>query len=450
MGAFQKADQAIAGIRPLPRLYLMPGCGICHQVKGFLERHDIPAEMCWITESRHELALQELLKTYTGPRSVPFLVVGDEIVQGFQRDAITSMLARAGYAVRKENVDGAVATEKPVVLPSDALWVANFLDGSVSFVDLPSGRRLADDLSFGPESNIMSVAYDPGANVAAISKYGQHALVFFDMAKRTYLGGNAAGATLPTAAGPADIVVDAKRHRFYVPATQAGLVMAVDSRTGRFANGTLQNSSVAVGRSLTGGIAIDPGLDRIFVSTEGRLCAVDLDTFRLVGDGLDVGIHRGVAVNPRTHRVYVAGSERHAVIYVDGRTMRYAFGDLENSTVQTDRTPFAIAVDGESGLVFVSCMTSQRIQILDAASPTLSGLPPLDAAATTRTFAFIGDGLLAASSFDDGEVSFVDCRQGRYLNGARSRVAVPVSKGARGIAWVGGASPAKKFGKGEI
>jgi len=273
-----------------------------------------------------------------------------------------------------------------------------------------------------------------------VGDYSLHRLTFFDLATRTWLGGGAATATLPTPPGPADIVVDRKRHRFYLPATQVGLVLAIDSRTGRFANGTLENSSIDVagGRPMSGGIAIDPALDRIFFGVEDRLRAIDLERFTLVEAELLVGTHRGVATDPRTGRVYVASSEYHTVIHIDGRTMAYAFGDLERSSVATDRTPFAIALDGATNRLFVSCMSTQRIQILETAAPRHTDLPPLEAAAATRTFAFVGEGLLAASSFDDGEVNFIDTRTGGYSGGDRAASALAVAKGARGLAWIGG------------
>ncbi|MBV9510095.1 MAG: hypothetical protein JO303_07430, partial [Caulobacteraceae bacterium] len=55
-----RAAQHAASPAPLA-LYLMPGCGTCHQVKGFLERHHLPVELRWVTEAEHEAWVREHL-----------------------------------------------------------------------------------------------------------------------------------------------------------------------------------------------------------------------------------------------------------------------------------------------------------------------------------------------------------------------------------------------------
>ncbi len=145
-----------------PQLYLMPGCGICHQVKSLLERHDIPVGLCWVTEPRHEHRLRQLLKNHTGRRSVPFLFVAGEMVQGFERGAIRAMLSRAmlsramlsramlsraGFQFGDESTHGAINSDEFVRIPHNAFWVANFLNGSLSFVDPGSRSAVAEELA---------------------------------------------------------------------------------------------------------------------------------------------------------------------------------------------------------------------------------------------------------------------------------------------------------------
>ena len=75
-------------------LYSVPVCDSCDLVRMLLERHSIPfAEK----NVRSNLAMQNELEEKSGALVVPTLIIGDKILDGFSRSAITSSLTEAGF-----------------------------------------------------------------------------------------------------------------------------------------------------------------------------------------------------------------------------------------------------------------------------------------------------------------------------------------------------------------
>ena len=75
-------------------LYTVPVCDNCDLVRLFLERHSIPfAEK----NVRSNLAMQSELEEKSGSLVVPTLIIGDKILDGFSRSAITNALTEAGF-----------------------------------------------------------------------------------------------------------------------------------------------------------------------------------------------------------------------------------------------------------------------------------------------------------------------------------------------------------------
>ena len=81
---------------PLPEmvLYMVPNCDSCAQVKEFLSVRNIS-----VTEKNvaNDAALQQELKDKAGDLRVPVLLIGDQKLAGYNRDALLNALKAAGY-----------------------------------------------------------------------------------------------------------------------------------------------------------------------------------------------------------------------------------------------------------------------------------------------------------------------------------------------------------------
>ncbi|MGE0387977.1 MAG: glutaredoxin domain-containing protein [Gammaproteobacteria bacterium] len=435
------ADPATIPASPLPvALYLMPGCGTCYQVKGFLARHGVPVELRWITEPANQAWVDDFVASH-GRAQAPFLVVGEDVLQGYQPDAMRALLARAGHVLAQPAaVPAAAPVKSRVAIPADALWVSNFLGGSVSFVDPATRSALGEPVAFGAESNPVSVAFDPESGVVAVSDMGRHCVVFFDRNARGFLHGTLEASTLATPRQLGDLVFDARRRRFYVGSVVEGLMLAIDSTTGRFANGTAERSSVAIG-TFAGGTLLDPVNDRIYVRTNDGVLAIDLQTFAplrgsLEASTLRVGAGRNLAFDATRGLLYLPAFDDR-LVYVDAARFDYAFGDRLASSIATERAPFGVAVAPGAGLAFVTCVGTNRLHAFDAAAPRASSFAPLEVSGATRTLALLQDDVLAATSFDDGSVALVDARTLRWLHGDFQASRIATGEGPRGMAWVG-------------
>lgn len=75
-------------------LYMTPNCDSCNQLREFLEYRNIPIDERNVDNNA---ALQEELKEKAGALRVPVLVVGDQVLPGFNREALLQSLMTAGY-----------------------------------------------------------------------------------------------------------------------------------------------------------------------------------------------------------------------------------------------------------------------------------------------------------------------------------------------------------------
>ncbi len=70
-------------------LYSQPGCPPCYAAKLFLQVHEVPFE--YKDVQADPVALRELMELNS--RSTPTIVVGDEVMIGFDPDRLQSLLA---------------------------------------------------------------------------------------------------------------------------------------------------------------------------------------------------------------------------------------------------------------------------------------------------------------------------------------------------------------------
>ncbi len=75
-------------------LYTVPSCDTCDLVRLYLESNSIPfAEK----DVRNNLETQAELEKLTGTLTVPTLVIGEQVIDGYSRSAIRAALASAGF-----------------------------------------------------------------------------------------------------------------------------------------------------------------------------------------------------------------------------------------------------------------------------------------------------------------------------------------------------------------
>lgn len=81
-------------------LYLIPNCDVCQDVKDFLSARNIPVSEKNVKDN---FELQEELKEKTGgDLQVPVVVIGTDVIKGYQRNTLLKALQDAGYSEPEE------------------------------------------------------------------------------------------------------------------------------------------------------------------------------------------------------------------------------------------------------------------------------------------------------------------------------------------------------------
>lgn len=73
-------------------LYVVPACDPCEDVREFLQARNVNVT---IKDASTEQAIQEELKAVTGTLKVPVTVIGDKVLAGYSRSALTEALEGA-------------------------------------------------------------------------------------------------------------------------------------------------------------------------------------------------------------------------------------------------------------------------------------------------------------------------------------------------------------------
>jgi glutaredoxin 3 len=85
------------------KIYTTPTCGYCHQAKAFFTQTGVPFEEVDVSADR--AAAQEMVDL-TGQMGVPVIVIGDEVIIGFDRARIQQLIA-SGAAAKGGTATGA-------------------------------------------------------------------------------------------------------------------------------------------------------------------------------------------------------------------------------------------------------------------------------------------------------------------------------------------------------
>src|SRR5215472_6599042 len=118
-------------------------------------------------------------------------------------------------------------------------------------------------------------------------------------------------------------------------------------------------ATVPVGRQPFG-IAVDPRTRRIYVAGFGsRVVSVISGRTDSVVARVRVGrVPAGVATDPRTNTVYVANEASDTVSVISGRT------DTVAATIRVGRFPYGIATDPRTNMIYVTSVLSGTVSVI--------------------------------------------------------------------------------------
>ena len=80
-------------------LYVVPNCDSCEQVKEFLAVRHLSVEEKNVNDN---VDLQNELKEKAGDLRVPTLLIGDQVITGYNRTSLLAALKQAGYKEEEE------------------------------------------------------------------------------------------------------------------------------------------------------------------------------------------------------------------------------------------------------------------------------------------------------------------------------------------------------------
>lgn len=94
-GSSDKDEQQQGSLDLEVVLYVIPNCGACTEVREFLQAKEIAFTEKDVSE---DISLQQELTELAGSLGVPTTVFGDEVVTGYQRSQMESIIEQAGSA----------------------------------------------------------------------------------------------------------------------------------------------------------------------------------------------------------------------------------------------------------------------------------------------------------------------------------------------------------------
>ncbi|MBW8825777.1 MAG: hypothetical protein JF603_05440 [Acidobacteria bacterium] len=382
-------------------------------VKEFLDRRAVPVTILDATEAANTAFLVQL-----GRLAAPVVIVGETVVSGYDPAALTEALRGGGFAVDSAGEAAAPTAIATVALPrprsTPTVWVAGFLDNALGSLDAATGMELPAATSTGPAripvgQKPMGLAHDPATGWIWVSNYEASTVTRIDAHTGEYVGGSLEAATTPTAAGAADLLLDARRRRVLVSCSSCDELTVLDADTGRHVGGTLSGSTITVGNQPTA-MALDDDLDRLFLRAGAGIVTLDAETLQPLGGSLEAAGSlptrgRTVALDRRRKRLYTPVDDQHVVV-LDTAGPVGATREA-SAMVETARVPFMMVIDEPRDRVIVSCLGDRVVQAIDMASNTVVASGPIGRGA--RGLALSPDGgALFVSCFEDDAVTVLD------------------------------------------
>jgi YVTN family beta-propeller protein len=124
-------------------------------------------------------------------------------------------------------------------------------------------------------------------------------------------------------------------------------------------------ANISFGRQEPLGLAIDPHPDRVFATINGdQVGVINVDSNRIIKRILVGQENANTAVNPATHRGYVTNENfaPSTLGVIDTRDFQFI------TNIPVGNTPFDVAVDASSDLVFVTNIGDSTISIVNGAN----------------------------------------------------------------------------------
>jgi len=225
---------------------------------------------------------------------------------------------------------------------TQTLYTTNTRNGSVSAIDLKSGKVLAPIATESDKSaHLREVIVDEANNVVYASSYAREGIIWvIDGRTNTF-----SHLIQNVGNGPTGMALDATTNRLFVTNMTANEVAVIDLK-----------SRQVVERFPAGGerptnIAFDARTGRLFVANQGPGTVTVLDS--KAGGKVLATVTTGagaldVDFNPAANLAYAANRGAGTVTVIDGASYQVV-GHL-----QTGSAPNTIAIDGKSGLVYVT------------------------------------------------------------------------------------------------
>lgn len=251
---------------------------------------------------------------------------------------------------------------------SGTLIVANKAEATVSLIDLGSGEvRATLPTGAGPHELVVS----PDGRLAVVADYG---------------GGGAPGSTLTVIDVPAAEVVRTiglgeyrRPHGLaWLPEpaergerTAAPLVVTVEAQKAVLLvdpHEGVVRSAIETGQEVSHMVAVTPDGSRAFVANigSGTVTALDLDKGEKIADVATGEGAEGIAVSTNGTRVWVTNREANTVTVVDASTLEVV------ATVEVGQFPIRAEVTPDGRWVLVSNARSGTISVIDAESATVA------------------------------------------------------------------------------
>lgn len=235
-------------------------------------------------------------------------------------------------------------------------YVANSSSGTVSVVDLAQAT-VVTDIRVGPAPAV--IAIDPALDRAYVSDFEARTVTVIDLVS------NAVVATLPV--GGLGIAVDTATHRVY--AAGGSHIAVIDGTAAR----VVATIAAPVGASLWG-VAVDPRTARVFATDlfQPRVLVFDGGSGSPLGSvGLAAPARFGIVLDPTGERLYVAGyvSVNAELAVVDASSLQVL------ARAPVSGLPFSLAVGAPRGLVYVSSVAEGTVSVVSTSGALATRLP---------------------------------------------------------------------------
>ena len=306
--------------------------------------------------------------------------------------AIPSLLILAGTSLGASGVVLLGGASPAVAGPAGPFaYVTNFLDGSVSVIDIPTDTVVDTIPGFSypvrdtvsPDASLLYVSEQGAGDVAVVDTAtdaivahvptgsGPYDIAFTPDGATAYVvaddgtitpintATNVAGTPIVVAGGSLQgAAVSPDGTRLYVADTNANHFLTIDTAT----HGVLASVSIPAG---TGGIVLSPDGSTAYLSSSNSTSGfTEINTATDVVSQLPVGsTPEGIAIEPNGAKVFAADQFLAGVDVLDTLS-----NTASTSTAGSWSQPDAVAVTADSTNVFVTNFSGDYVSVLDAST----------------------------------------------------------------------------------